>query len=229
MRTDAEVAGLSPWRDGIVPLIHCHLCNALFDLPAPCPVCGHVYDLRPQTIRDGATTFEVQPAFNGALHWSAHVLLHQMKLEVGRPLGLDSQFVGGPSQRLVVVILFWSLFESLMDRFYQAALADLPGTLPEELLSRFSSIGSRLDRLHRARWGVTFWQDFAELGYAEAADYLRIVQDRRNRFIHGDPRAIDDELVEATMANLLSVQLGWIALFNRRCTGMNKKVKLWED
>jgi hypothetical protein len=45
---------------------------------------------------------------------------------------------------LVIVILFWTLFESLMDRFYEAALADLPGELGPELLSRFASIGSRL-------------------------------------------------------------------------------------
>lgn len=219
----------SPWRDGIVPLIHCHVCNALFDLPAACPVCGHVYDLRSQTIGDGDHSFEVPPAFAGALHWSAHVLLRQIQLEVERPLGAPSQFIGGPSQRLVVVILFWSLFESLMDRFYQVALADLPGSLSGELLGRFSSIGSRLDRLHRARWGVTFWQDLADVGFGEVAQHLRKVQDKRNAFIHGDPSAIDDGLVDEVVANLLAVQLGWIAVFNRRCTNMQKVVKVWEE
>lgn len=219
----------SPWSDGIVPLIHCHVCNALFDLPAPCPVCGHVYNLRPQTISDGDRSFEVPPAFAGALHWSAHVLLRQIQLEVERPLSATSQFTGGPSQRLVVVILFWSLFESLMDRFYQVALADLPGSLTEELLGRFNSIGSRLDRLHRARWGASFWQDLTEVGFGEVARHLRRVQEKRNAFIHGDPTAIDDALVDETVANLLAVQLGWIAVFNRRCTNMRKVVKIWEE
>lgn len=219
----------SPWHDGIVPLIHCHVCNALFDLPAPCPVCGHVYDLRPQTVTDGDRSFEMPPAFEGALHWSAHVLLRQMQLEVERPLGPASQFTGGPSQRLVVVILFWSLFESLMDRFYRVALADLPGSLSEELLTRFNSIGSRLDRLHRARWGVSFWQDLADAGFAEVAQHLRSIQEKRNAFIHGDPTAIDDALVEESVENLLAVQLGWIAVFNRRCTNIQKVVKVWQE
>lgn len=40
------------------------------------------------------------------------------------------------AQRLVVVILFWSLFEILIDGFYRAAFADLPGKLSDELLQR---------------------------------------------------------------------------------------------
>lgn len=219
----------SPWKDGIVPLIHCHRCNALFNLPAPCPVCGHVYDLRPQPVVRGDESFAMPPAFQGAMPWSAHALLRLMQLEVERPVADRSSFSANTSQRLVVVILAWTLFESLMDRFYQVALADLPGTLSDELLARFNSIGSRLDRLYRARWGVTFWQDLADLGFGEVAQHLKRVQEKRNSFIHGDPSAIDDALVDETVDNLLAVQLGWIAIFNRRCTNMQKVVKVWED
>jgi hypothetical protein len=87
----------SPWRDGIVSFIHCHVCNALFNLPVPCPVCGHVYDLRQKMVTDGDRSFEVPPAFQGALHWSAHVLLRQIQLKVERPLGPASQFTDRPS------------------------------------------------------------------------------------------------------------------------------------
>jgi hypothetical protein len=39
--TDAEADYPSPWSSGLVSLIHCHVCNALFELPKSCPVCGH--------------------------------------------------------------------------------------------------------------------------------------------------------------------------------------------
>ena len=223
-----NVAPASPWRDGIVPLIHCHICNALLTLPGACPVCGHAYDLAPQVMEDGSTKFEVAPAFAGALPWSAYALLKQMRIEYERPPPAVPPLTGGPSQHFVVVILCWTLFETLMDRYFHAALADLPGTLSEDLLRRYSSIGARLDRLYRIRWGVSFWQDMGDAGFLAAADHLRLVQNRRNRFIHGDPGAIDDALVDATVDHLLDVQRGWVDLFNRRCTGMQKMVRIWE-
>ena len=132
------------------------------------------------------------------------------------------------SERLVIVILFWTLFETLMDRFYLAAFADMPGDLGGELLRRFPNIGGRLDRLYKLRWGTTFWDNMADNGYAEAAKHLRTVQSARNNFVHGAPEAIDDALVKATVERLRDVQWGWVSVFNQRCTGMNKKVQLWE-
>ena len=64
--------------------------------------------------------------------------------------------------------------------------------------------------------------------FAEDAAHLRLLQERRNAFIHGDPEAIDDALVEATLARLESVQRGWICLFNKRCAGRTKRVAMWQ-
>jgi len=36
-----------------------------------------------------------------------------------------------------------------------------------------------------------------------------------------------DDLVEATLAHLESVQRSWIALFNKRCTGRRGRVAMW--
>jgi len=75
--------------------------------------------------------------------------------------------------------------------------------------------------------GKNFWKDLTAAGFGEAARLLKIVQERRNAFVHGDPEAIDDQLVEATVARLLDIQLGWVAVFNRRCTGMQRMVPIW--
>jgi len=168
------------------------------------------------------------PATQGAIPWSTFVLLQQIRLESERPTLPVEGLLRRPAQRLAIVILFWTLFEILIDGFYRAAFADLPGELSEELLQRFPGVGGRLDRLYRRTWGTTFWKDLEDEGFAEDAAHLRELQARRNAFVHGDPEAIDDGLVEATLARLESVQRGWICLFNKRCTGRTKRVAMWE-
>jgi hypothetical protein len=134
-----------------------------------------------------------------------------------------------PSQRLALVILFWTLFEGLMDRFMDAGLADLPEGVRKDLLGRYGTIGSRLDRLYRVTWSTTFWDDLRALGFGSEADHLMNVQDRRNDFVHGNLEAIDDALVFATVEHLQTVQLGWIAVYNLRCTRKTNRIPVWDE
>lgn len=164
----------------------------------------------------------------GAIPSSIATLLSLIRNEYERPLTVSLGGVLAPkAERLVIVILFWTLFETLIERFYLAALADLPPGLADELLKRNNSISARLERLYKARWGLTFWADLEDLGFGDAATHLRTIQRARNAFVHGDPEAIDDALVETTIAKLRSSQLGFISVFNRRCIGLNRKVQLW--
>jgi len=213
----------APWHG----LAHCPECNALHT-SSKCPICGHVLDLTPHRITVDDVEHVIPAATQGAIPWSTFVILQQIRLERERPLAAIDGAGGRPAQRLAIVILFWTLFEILMEGFFRAAFADLPGELADELLQRFPSIGGRLDRLYKRTWGMTFWADLEAGGFAEDAKHLRLVQERRNAFIHGDPEAIDDALVEATLARLETVQRGWIQLFNKRCTGRDKRIALWQ-
>lgn len=213
----------------MVPLVHCPACNGLFDPKdlLSCPVCGHELDRSPKWVEIDGVEHKLPPVMQGAIPYPTWTLLDHIRLEWERPVSATrSGRVSAP--RLVIVILFWTLFEVLMERFYGAAFADLPGDLRTELLQRNANMGARLDRLYKRRWGVTFWDDLSAEGYAEAAAHLKRVQARRNAFVHGDPAAIDDDLVASTVAQLEAVQLGWVALFNKRCTGMNRRVPIWE-
>ena len=208
-------------------LVHCGKCNALHH-GFTCTVCGHKPDVEPHMmVIDGVRVPSYIQA--GAVPYSVFVLLDLIRFECERPPTVPASGRAHPaSERLVIVILFWTLIEGLMERFYTAAFADLPGELAQELLQRFPSIGGRLDRLYRRRWGMTFWDDLTEAGYPDAAKHLRAVQAARNAFVHGNPKAIDDALVQVTLDQLRNTQLGWIAVFNRRCSGMTKKVPLYD-
>jgi hypothetical protein len=123
------------------------------------------------------------------------------------------------SPKLILVILFWTLFEHLMDRFFNTAVASLPEGVGRDLLERYASIGSRMGRLYPSLFGTTLEANLAALGHGRVSAHLRKVQARRNDFVHGNTSAIDDPLVGETVERLHEVQEAVVALFNLRCAG----------
>lgn len=121
-----------------------------------------------------------------------------------------------PSARAAIVVLFWSYFETRIERLLWAGMQGVPPRLAEDTLQRYTSIGSRLDRLYRVLFETTYGADLTELGFDDIRRHLAQVQERRNAFAHGDPRAIDDPLVVAIVDNLKREHEAWIAVFNRR-------------
>jgi hypothetical protein len=212
-------------------LIHCDRCNGLMSSSGACPACGRTYtsDVDTLIVNEGHRVPGL--AFQGAIAWSTHILLALMKNEWERPLAFEL-FPGTPagkkpSQRVIIVILFWTLFEDLMNRFFEAAMHDLPEGVRKDLLRRYSTVGSRFDQLYRILFRVTFRNDLVQIGHQDIADHLKRVQDRRNEFVHGNPEAIDDDLVSETVLKLQDVQAAWVQIFNRRCTGKPGR-QVWE-
>jgi hypothetical protein len=158
----------------------------------------------------------------GAIDWSDYVLLKMMHVEWERPIGHSDTLNGlpeerRPSPRVVVVVLFWTLFERLMERFFADATKALPEAIAADLLKRYSGIGARLDRLFPLLFGTTFANELARLGSADVKRHLDAVQNARNAFIHGRPEAVTDSLVRQVAERLPDVQRAWIALYNARC------------
>ena len=204
-------------------LINCGACGALMYTNAPCPVCGQDYrNVPPQRMEFNGEVIEVQPAFAGAVNWSDYVLLRLMHQEWQRPAAMPDNFAGMPDERrpasrLLTVILSWSLFESLMGRLLEAGMRTLPASVNKDLLTRYSSVGSRMDRLYRIIFDSTLEADLKRLEYPQLWAHLREVQKRRNAFIHGEPEAINDELANKTAEYLPVLQEAWMRLYNLRC------------
>jgi hypothetical protein len=158
----------------------------------------------------------------GAIDWSDYVLLKMMHVEWQRPVG-HSDILNGlpderrPSSRLLVVILFWTLFERLMERFFEDAMKRLPPKVTRDLLARYSGIGARLDRLFPLLFDTSFADEIARLGYPTLKGHLDAIQVARNAFLHGKPESITDLLVRTTAERLPDVQEAWISLYNYRC------------
>jgi hypothetical protein len=97
-------------------------------------------------------------------------------------------------------------------------LSSVTEPIREDLLKRYGSIGSRLERLHRLLFGRTYFGDLQESGFAHIAELLRKIQKCRNKFMHGSPTAISEQLVEELIVSLKDEHESWIAIFNLRAS-----------
>ena len=122
------------------------------------------------------------------------------------------------------MIVFWSYFETCIDRLFREAAQAIPGQVMEHLLDRYSGIGARLDRLYKVIFSTTYRADLSDLGYGNVAALLKRVEECRNRFAHGEPEAIVDSLVEPLVAALKAEHEGWIAVFNLSAEGSAQRI-----
>lgn len=207
-----------PWRN----VIRCGSCRALMNPDNACPVCGTDYRIsEPLQIAIDGDVAIYQRVFQGALDWSPYSMLQIMHRDWLRPLPdaddclLPSE--KAPSARVLVVLVFWTYFETLMEWYYATACERLPEAVARDLLNRYGTIGSRLDRLHRILFDTTFGMDLETAGYADIRKHMENLQTQRNAFVHGSPEAITDSLVEETVRLLPRFHEAWITSFNQRC------------
>ena len=115
-----------------------------------------------------------------------------------------------------IVLLFWTYFETRIERLLRDGLRAIPPRFLENALQRNLSISARLKEFYKVAFDSTYFADLASLGYGEVGDHLKRVRERRNEFMHGDPHGIDESLVTAVVTMLKQDHEAWIAVYNHR-------------
>ncbi len=176
-------------------------------------------------LHDKLRCFTAIPAQMGAEgRYEDYIYLQLLEREWKRPVTEEDRLAEPdpsrrPSPRAAIIVLFWSYFETRVDRLLRASMRVVPPRLTDDTLQRYSSIGARLDRLYRVLFQTTYWADLTDLGFDDMRHHLLHVQERRNAFAHGNPSSIDDSLVATVVENLKREHEAWIAAYNRRATG----------
>lgn len=212
------------WANLWFGYVICGDCSGIRTIAADCPACGSPPPVARERVVQFANGTEctVRDAFMGAeARYEDWIYLRMLEKEWKRPLSeiellSDVPDSMRPSARVSVVLIFWSYFETRIDRLFRQGMRDIPDAIQEDLLRRYATIGARLDRLYTIVFASTYWSDLAELGFKQVAGLLQSVQKQRNEFVHGQPAAIDDGLVGNVVASLQSEHEGWIAVFNKR-------------
>jgi len=196
-------------------------CGGIRKVDLPCPACGAPpYDCRTEVVIDAlGQEHEVYAVFAGAEgRYEDYELLALMEREWMRPQSPPprSDFLSKLSERATVVLLYWTYFETRINRIIAFGLRDLPPAVQKDLLRRYDSVHSQMRALYQILFGATYFDDLAEVGAEEIGGHLGRVQDCRNRFVHGEPSAISDKLAEDVVGLLKQEHDAWIAVFNRR-------------
>lgn len=209
----------TPWSSLWKGYFICGNCPGIRRYQESCPGCGAsapTMETRVVTCEDGRTERVLIPLMGAEGRYEDWVYLAMMEREWRRPLVDDESHAQGTSLRAALVLVFWSYFETRIDRLLRAGLRDIPERMREDSLRRYAFIGARLNQFYRVVFDSRYNDDLVALGYSGVAAHLATVQERRNRFVHGEPRAIDDALVEAVVEMLKDEHESWIAVFNRR-------------
>jgi hypothetical protein len=208
------------WSDYTI----CGRCGGIRVFEGPCRICDDApFSMEPTLIHEeNGKEYLVPACFMGAEgRYEDWVYLGMMEREWRRPVREKDRHPGfpadtGPSPRASIVLLFWSYFETRIERLFRAGLCDMPARMLDDALRRYSAIGARLNDLYGIAFASTYKKDLEELGYGQIWPHLSQVQERRNQFAHGQPQAIDDALVRSVVENLKLEHEAWIAVFNKR-------------
>lgn len=212
----------SLWSDYIL----CGKCRGIRRPERNCPACGD--PLPPglsvkATLPDGREV-ELSRTFMGAEGRAEDYLyLEMLQREWERPAPDFDRFKSRPpherpSARVALVLLFWSYFETRIERLLSHAMQDLPAPVRKDMLDRYSGIGARLYRLYRVMFGGSYFDDLSEMGFPGIATLLDDLHKRRNDFSHGNPAAINEATVISLVDSLKAEHEAWITVFNRRAT-----------
>src|SRR6266496_1467346 len=186
----------------------CGNCSGIRHTSSACPACSSpAPSSAPFRVRlPNGTEREVASALMGAEgRYEDWVYLKMLEREWKRPLTDADEFSTipahkRPAQRGVIVLLFWSYFETRIERLLRDSMRNMPGPVTEDLLRRYGAIGTRLDRLYRILFSSTYWSDLNDLGFARVSQLLQNVHHSRNSFAHGKPEAITETLVAELVA-----------------------------
>ncbi len=212
------------WHSLWYGYIMCGNCSGIRIANGLCPVCKAELPEDSIKIKVNGIESKVEQAYMGAEdRYEDYVYLDMLEYEWRRPISDFERFNAlsedkRPSPRAIMVLVFWTYFETRIERLMEGAMKNIPKSIQENLLKRYQSISSRTSELYKVLFGRgnSYYLDLNMLGFQNVNNLLNRIQERRNRFMHGEPEAIDDELVEEMVDKLKLEHESWICVYNLR-------------
>ena len=119
-------------------------CGGIRTTKGQCPSCGERLNLEWTVIQDSdGTEHRVPPVFNGGEgRYEDWVYLKMLEREWLRPITDADRFLSisegcRPSPRAIVILVFWTYFETRIERFFRETMTALPQAVTGDLLRRY--------------------------------------------------------------------------------------------
>lgn len=218
-----EQSWTSLWNGYII----CGECGGIRKVEGRCQVCN--CEIRTNEFikfkdKDGKE-FEVpmNTSMGAEGRYEDYVYLNMLEYEWRRPVSKYDKLTflsqdKRPAAKAIIVLVFWTYFETRIERLLNNAMRDLPISIRQNLFKRYQSISARTDELYKILFGKTnsYFLDLESTGFEDIAKLLQRIQDKRNEFMHGKPEAIDEMLIEDIVRSLKLEHESWIKVFNLR-------------
>ena len=165
-----RIAAGEPWSKLWSGYILCGSCSGIRRFESPCPACGApTPSLEVMRVTDETgESYEVPQAFMGAeRRYEDYVFLRlmQRELERGEPAGHDLASYKSASPRASIVLLFWTYFETKIERLLRAGMKGNSPRLIDDTLERYASIGGRMDRPYKVIFNSSYAGDLKAVGH----------------------------------------------------------------
>ena len=203
--------------------IRCGNCSGIRTFSDPCLACGTDLPQEEHTLRlEDGQEISILPAYMGAeTRYEDYVYLQLMEREwerMTRDLASQNRLphTDQVSTGASLVLLFWTYFETRLEQLLRDGLKHVPSSFLEDALSRYSSVGARLERFYKIAFSSTYHTDLVSLGHSDVSTHLIKVQKQRNAFVHGLPQSIDNSLAISVVEMLKGEHEAWIAVYNHR-------------
>lgn len=206
-------------------------CGAIKNVSSQCPVCNSRNDSGATVIRgkDHLKESVIMYTYQGAEgRYEDYVYLRMIEHEWKRSVPsneIDSTFLDGVSEKASIVLIFWSYFETRIERLLRLGLKGNKQNIIEDVLDKYSSISSRLEKLYKVVFNSTYAADLKSIGKGDIWEHICKIRNSRNEFIHGNPKAINDELVYSIIEKLKEEHDSWINVYNKRISIIRTEAK----
>ena len=214
----------TPWSSLWHDYVRCYACSGIRTLKNPCPACGVDRPEPPKQIivlNDGREYSIASASMGAEKGYEDYVYLELMEREWKRMMRDSASKDPMPHADKVstgasIVLLFWTYFETRIERLLRNGLQHVPPRFLEDALKRYSFVGARLTTFYKIAFDSTYLSDLTSLGYSDVGSHLSRIQKQRNAFVHGSSQSIDDALATSVVEMLRREHEAWITVYNHR-------------
>lgn len=153
-----EQSWTSLWNDYII----CGNCKGIRKVEGKCPVCKReipdqqFIEVKSQDGKEYEVPVNTLMGAEG--RYEDYVYLNMLEYEWRRPVSKydELSFLNQdkrPAAKAIIVLVFWTYFETRIERLLDGAMRDLPNSIRQNLFKRYQSISARTNDLYKVIFG----------------------------------------------------------------------------
>jgi hypothetical protein len=142
----------------------CGKCGGIRKAEGRCSVCNEEISNHQFNKVKGKDGIEYEVPLSASMgaegRYEDYVYLNMIEYEWRRPVSTFDQFTflsqdKRPAAKTIIVLVFWTYFETRIERLLNSSMKDIPNSIRQNLFKRYQSISARTEELYKILFGKT--------------------------------------------------------------------------